>query len=197
MPAFLKLEGVDRATIVKGVAIYLIVTGILSLCGGVLLIIGGAAAGLGAVVGGASGEFDDFAQQGLNAAATQGALSGADLEEAQANLEEAREALEEAGGAAVGLGVLSGLLLCFGIFSVLSGPLSIVVGAGAWTQQKWARMGVAVVAGISAVASLLGLLTGQGFWNLITLLISAFIAYFFYSDPEIKSFFESAKLKNS
>lgn len=153
------LKDVNRAQLIRYVAIYMLVAGVLTLCGGLALTVAG---GLG----------------GLFGAGTLGALSSAAGVEGQA--------------AATALVAASGLALVYGILSIITGPLMVVVGLGLMRRMPWARMGTVVVAGLSVVSSLIGLLTGGGIFNLVWVVISGFVAYLFYTDPGIKSEFDQA-----
>jgi hypothetical protein len=190
MPEFLKLPGVDRAMIAKIVAGYLVITGILGICGGALLFIGGAAAGVGAVIGGSAGGLSEFSQAALEAAATQGTMSESEFASAQATMQAGLNELQAASQEIGGLAGISAMLICFGILSVVTGPLSIIVGVGLFMRQRWSRMGTVIVAGLAAVTGLVGIVSGNGIGNILWLLLAAFVAYFFYTDPEIKDYLE-------
>lgn len=152
------LDSMGRPTLIRYVSIYMLIVGIFSICGGVLLFIGGAAAGVGGALGAA-------------------ALSGTTDPEAQ----QAAQAL----GAAAGL---SGILLIYGILSIISGPALFVVGWGLRSRAPWARMGVVVAGGIHVLVSLIGLLTGGGgIFSILWLVVDALIVYAFYSDAGIKA----------
>lgn len=150
------LKDVNRAQLIRYVAIYMLVGGVLTLCGGLALTVGGA---LGGIVG----------------VGTAGFLSGTE---------------GQAAGAA--LAAASGLALVYGILSIITGPLMVVVGLGLMRRMAWARMGTVVVAGLSVISSLIGLLTGGGIMNLVWIILSGFVAYLFYTDPDIKSEFGQA-----
>lgn len=79
--------------------------------------------------------------------------------------------------------------MVLGVLNIILGPAMIVVGLGLRSRAAWSRMGVVVVAGISAVVSLVSLLTGSGVLNLIWLIVGAFVVYVFYTDPGIKAEF--------
>ena len=158
------LKDTPRPQIIRWVAIYMVVAGILTVCGGVLLTLAGGLAGLGGALG-------------------LGALAGAGVD-----VPEAREAAAAAGA----LTAISGITLCFGLLSIVTGPAMIIVGWGLFNRARWARMGTVIIAGLSVITSLLGLLTGGGIINLLWVVISGFIAYLFYTDPAIKAEFGEA-----
>ena len=152
------LPGVDRTTIVKVVAIWLVISGILGLCFALPLL------GVG-VLGGFAGLGSATVGQSGGAGAQSGELAAA--------------------GAA--LAAASGFALILGIVSLVLAPASLVVAWALFNRRQWARMGVVVLMGISAVINLLFILTGGGLiGNLIPLIIDAFVAYLFYTDTEIQ-----------
>lgn len=151
------LPGVDRGTIVKIVAVYLVVAGIVGLCGGLALLgVGGLASVMG--IGGAG--FFATAPGGTEAA--------------------------EAAAASAGLAFVGGLAVVMGILSLIAGPAQIIVAVGLFQRASWARMGTVIVAAVSAVIALVSLLIGSGISQLLWVIVSGFVAYFFYTDPEIK-----------
>jgi hypothetical protein len=152
------LPGVDRNTIIKVVAIWLVISGVLGLCGGLALLgVGalGGIAGLGSATVGQSG-----------AAGTE---SG------------------ELAAAGAALAAASGFAAVLGILFLILAPVSLVVAWALFNRRQWARMGVVVLMGISAIVSLLSILSGGGLGgNLIPLIIDGFVAYFFYTDAGIQ-----------
>jgi hypothetical protein len=95
------------------------------------------------------------------------------------------------GAAAVAAGAGAGILAAItGIVLLVEGVLSVVVAYGLFTRQTWSRMGTVVVAGIGVVGQLLSLLTGGGFSAILQAAIYGFIAYFFYTDPELKAYLD-------
>ena len=149
------MPGVDRSTIVKVVAIWLVISGILGLCGGLALL------GVGALGGIA----------GVSTAAIQ--ATGADSGELAA--------------AGTQLAAVSGFAVILGIIAVILAPISLVVAWALFNRRQWARMGVVAIEGLSALVALLFILTGGGLGgNVVQLVLSAFVAYFFYTDPGIQ-----------
>jgi hypothetical protein len=95
------------------------------------------------------------------------------------------------GAAAVAAGAGAGILAAItGIVLLVEGVLSVVVAYGLFTRQPWARMGTVIVAGIGILGQVLSLLTGGGFSAIIQGAIYAFIAYFFYTDAELKAYLD-------
>ena len=154
------LKGIAPAQLIRYVAIYALISGIVNLCGSVLLLVGGAVVGLGAAAGAAS------------IAATGAGTDGA-------------KAVAAVGGA-------SGLLLITGVLYLIVAPALIIVALGLFRRMSWARMGAVFVMGVSAILSLLSLLSGGGILNLVWLLGGLYLAYFFYSDSGIKKEFGQA-----
>jgi hypothetical protein len=193
MQEFLKLPGVDRKMIATVVAAIMVIGGIIGLCGGVASLFGGALTGIGAVVGGSTGELSEGAMAVIEAAATQGTMTESQFQEAQATLQAGAQQLREATQDVGGLAGVSIFLICFGIFSIITGPLSIIVGAGLFTRQRWARMGTVIVAGLGALTALIGVFSGGGLGigGILQLLLYGVVAYFFYTDPEMKTYLET------
>ncbi len=153
------LKDTPRPQIIRWVAIYMVVAGLFTICSGLLLTLAGGLAGLGSAAG-------------------LGALAGGEAPEARA-----------VAAAAGMLTAVSGIVLFFGLLSIVTGPAMIVVGWGLFNRVRWARMGTVVIAGLSVITSLLGLFTGGGIINLVWVLVSGFVAYLFYTDPGIKTEF--------
>ena len=91
--------------------------------------------------------------------------------------------------AGAGLGALTVIL---GILLLIQGVLSLVAAVGLFTRQPWARMGTVIVCVIGVVAQLLSLVNGGGFSAILQGVLYAFFAYFFYTDAELKAYFERA-----
>ncbi len=92
---------------------------------------------------------------------------------------EDQAALAEAGRA-------SGLLVITGILFLIVAPALIIIAVGLFQRMRWARMGAVFVFAISGLLSILDLLGGGGILNLIWILASLYLAYFFYTDTGIK-----------
>ncbi len=89
--------------------------------------------------------------------------------------------------AGTGVGVLVAIL---GILLLIEGILALVAAVGLFTRQPWARMGTVIVCVIGVVAQVLSLITGGGFSAIIQGVIYAFVAYFFYTDVELRAYLE-------
>ncbi len=152
------LPGTDRGTIVKVVAIWLVISGVLGLCGGLALLGVGALGGLG----------------GLSAATVgQTGAAGADSGELAA--------------AGAQLAAASGFAAILGIYLLVLAPVSLVVAWALFNRRQWSRMGVVVIGGLGAIGALLSILTGGGLGgNIVQLIINGFVAYFFYTDAGIQ-----------
>jgi hypothetical protein len=196
MNEFLKLPGIDRASIAKAIGVLIIINGIFWACCGAGSVFLGGLTGLGSFLGGNVDPLFDIAESGMATAVASGALSGTQMEEAQATLQASRAELEAAQDEIQGLGGFSILLIIFGIFAIITGPLSVIAGVGLLTRQPWARMGVVLVAALTAVTGLFGLFGGNGFGNIIWAALAGLVAYFFYTDAEMKTYLDS-KPKNS
>jgi len=155
------LQGVERSMIVKLVAIYMAIVGVLNLCGGILTGLAGTIAGI--------------ASLGMSSAAREvGAIDA-----------EAGAAL----GAAGALGLLGAVV---GIALIITGPVMLAAAFGLFQRLSWARMLTVIIAGIGALLALLSFLSGGGLGQLVSAVLSGFIAYVFYYDPEIKAMFGAA-----
>lgn len=161
-----RMRTFDRAQLVRYVAIYMLVAGIFSVCGGIALFAGGALAGFGSIFGSAA----------LQSAAEN---SGAN----QQDLNEAARALSEAGA-------FSGIAIIWGILSLIAAPLLILAAIGLFQRLAWGRNAAVIAFLVNAFTSLIGLLTGGGIFNLVWVLVSAYLAYFFYRDPDLKAEFK-------
>jgi hypothetical protein len=158
------MRSTDRAQVIRLVAIYLLVAGIFSLCGGLALVGVGGLAGIGGIVGGV----------GLQLSNVEGV--------SQEDLQQANEALSQ-------LGSISGFVVILGILSLIAAPLLIVAAAGLFQRAKWARNLAVIAFLVNALSSLLSLFTGGGILNIIWVVVSAYLAYFFYRDEGLKAQF--------
>jgi hypothetical protein len=93
----------------------------------------------------------------------------------------------ELAAAGAALAAASGFAAILGVLFLILAPASLVVAWALFNRRPWARMGVVVLMGLSAIVSLLSILTGGGLGgNLVPLIIDAFVAYFFYTDAGIQ-----------
>jgi hypothetical protein len=163
------LKNVSRDTIIKATAIYLLISAIFGLCGGVALV------GLGGLAGFAGAGGDAF----INEALEQGG-EGLTAQQQQ-ELRDAQQALRESGATLAGVGILA---IIGGILLIVLAPVEGVVAYGLFQRKGWARMGTVIVAVIALVANLV---TFSGFWSIIWIVVSGFVAYLYYSDSELKT----------
>ena len=152
------LSGVDRVSIIKATAIYLVIYAIINSCGGILLGIGGA------VLGGAGGLI----------AATGGMAGTTTLDNGQT--------LAQASAVAAGGGIL---LVVLGILYLISVPVFAVAAWGLFQRKTWSRMGAVIALGFSILLSVLGL--SNGITGVIWIVISVVAIYLFITDAEIKT----------
>ncbi len=152
------LENIDRPQLIKWVAYYLIVGGILTICSGVLLAGAGGLAGMVGVMG-----------LGTGTAVGDPEVAG------------------ELAAASAGLGAIGALAVIAGIASIIVGPAMAVVGFGLLRKQPWARMGTIVVVAISLITSLMFVFGGSGLLQVLFVIIDAVIIYLFLNDPRIKA----------
>jgi hypothetical protein len=157
---------IDPSKLVQYIAIYTLVAGIFSICGGIALFSAGALAGIGGIVGGV----------GLEAS---GAVDAA----TQRELAEANRALSE-------LGAVSGFAIFWGILSLIAAPFLIIAAIGLFQRKNWGRMTAVLAFAVNAIVSLLGIISGgSGFLSIIWVLLSAYLAYFLYRDEGVRAQF--------
>lgn len=156
------VKGIDRLQFVRYAAIYMLVAGIVNLCGGLALLGVGALGGIGGAIGAV----------GINTAEQTGGLN-------QQDVNEANQALQQLGGVSV-FAVVTGLV------SIVTAPLLLLGALGLFQRKNWGRTLAMLAFAVNAIASLLGILSGGGIWNLVWVLISAYLAYFFYRDDGLK-----------
>ena len=92
----------------------------------------------------------------------------------------------ELAAASAELTAVSGLLVVTGIVSIIMAPVQLVAAIGLFRRNSWARMLTVIIAGASAVLSALSFLSGGDITQIVWLALGAFVAYFFYTDYEIK-----------
>lgn len=153
------MRSTPPAQLVRYVAIYMLIAGVFSLCGGIGLITAGALGGLGGALGSA-------------------ALDAAGADSATVN---------EVNQAASQLAAVSGFAAIWGILSIIAAPILLVAAFGLFQRAKWARMAAVIAFAVNAIASLLGILVGgSSIFSIIWVLVSAYLAYFFYTDAGIR-----------
>jgi 4-hydroxybenzoate polyprenyltransferase len=95
---------------------------------------------------------------------------------------DAPEELTEVAAAGGAFGITGILLLVVAV-------AYLIVGVGVLQRKQWSRMGTVIVNGLYVVIALLGMILAGGF-NVITLVlvvISAAIAFLFYTNGDIKA----------
>lgn len=96
-------------------------------------------------------------------------------------------------GGAIIAGAGGGALFTIGgILLLVEGVLSLVVAYGLFTRKPWARMGTVVIAVLSVVAQIVWLLAGGGFGSIVQAVIYGLVAFFFYTDAELKAYLDGA-----
>ena len=84
--------------------------------------------------------------------------------------------------------IANGLITIGGILLLVDGIASVVVAYGLFTRQPWARMGTVGVAILGVVAEVVWVLAGGGVSAIVQAVFYGFVAYFFYTDAEIKAY---------
>jgi uncharacterized membrane protein (DUF2068 family) len=99
-------------------------------------------------------------------------------------------------GSAGAAGILAGLGAAAGVFIIIMGGVSALVGFGLWKLKGWARIVTIVLCGISAAMQLLGLLGSLAhfnpiavIWTVFWLAIDALIIWYLLK-PEVKAAFQ-------
>jgi uncharacterized membrane protein (DUF2068 family) len=152
------LRGIDRSGLVKAVAVYLVIYGVLNVCSGLALTFAG---GLAGVMGAGSAAM--LQQSGVS------------------TMEGGGEAIAAAATAAT----FGGLALVWGILALISVPLFLVVAYGLFQRKAWARMGAVIALGATILLSLLSFNTG-GIMNLLWIVVSGYVLYLFLTDEGIR-----------
>jgi hypothetical protein len=101
-------------------------------------------------------------------------------------------------GSAGAAGILAGLGAAAGVFIIIMGGVSALVGFGMWKLKGWARIVSIVLFAISAVMQLLGLLGSLAHfnvfavvWSLFWVAVDAFVIWYLLK-PEVKAAFQPA-----
>lgn len=84
------------------------------------------------------------------------------------------------------------LITIGGILMLVSGVASLVVAFGLFTRQSWARMGTVGVAVLGLVAEIVWMLAGGGMSAILQAVFYGLVAYFFYTDAELKAYLGGA-----
>jgi hypothetical protein len=153
------LRGIDRAGLVKAVAVYLVIYGVLNVCAGLALTFAGGMASIFGASGAAM-----MAQSGVS------------------TVEGGQEAIAAMSTATA----FGGLAFIWGILALISVPLFLIVAFGLLQQKRWARNGGIVALGVTILLSVLGFGNG-GITNLLWIIVSGYVLYLFLTDDGIKA----------
>jgi hypothetical protein len=104
-------------------------------------------------------------------------------------------------GSAGAAGVLAGLGAAAGVFIIIMGGVSALLGFGLWKLKGWARIVSIVLYGISAAFQLLGLLGTLAHFNVFALVwsvfwvaVDAFVIWYLLK-PEVKAAFQQPMVR--
>lgn len=150
------MRNLPAGQLVRYVAVYMLIAGIFSICGGIGLITAGALSGFG------------------------GALGAAALNEAGANSAEAAQAMSSL-AAVSGLAVIWGILSIIAAPLLLIAAVGLFQRKS-WARMA-AVVAFLVNAGSSLIGLLSG---NGGILGIVWILIGLYLAYYFYTDPGIK-----------
>ena len=99
-------------------------------------------------------------------------------------------------GSAGAAGILAGLGAAAGVFIIIIGGVSALVGFGLWKLKEWARIVSIILYGISAAFQLLGILGSLAhfnvfalFWGAFWIAVDAFVIWYLLK-PEVKAAFQ-------
>lgn len=149
---------IDRRSLVKATAVYLLIYAVLNVCAGLAMTVLG---GLTGVLGAASaGMFEQSAAMGIEGS------------------EEALAAMSEAT-------TFGGLAIVWGILALLSVPLLLVVAYGLFQRRAWARMGAVVALGVTILLSVINF-GSIGVSSLLWIIVSGFVLYLFMTDEGVR-----------
>jgi len=111
--------------------------------------------------------------------------------------------LSQGQGNAGAAGILAGLGAAAGVFIIIVGGVSALVGFGLWKLKGWARIVSIVLYGISAAFQLLGILGTLAHFNLFGLIwgvfwiaVDAFVIWYLLK-PEVKAAFQSRPMASA
>jgi hypothetical protein len=99
-------------------------------------------------------------------------------------------------GSAGAAGILAGLGAAAGVFIIIVGGVSALVGFGLWKLKEWARIVSIVLCGISGAFQLLGILGTLAHFNVLALMWGAFwlavdaLIIWYLLKPEVKAAFQ-------
>lgn len=120
---------------------------------------------------------------GLITAGGLAALGGTVGGEIAQQTQEGRESVQA-------LSQVSGGAILYGILTLVTAPLLIIGAVGVFQRMSWGRMAAVLALVINAVINLLGIFMGGGiFFNVVSTLLYAYLAYLFYHHSAIKQEF--------
>ena len=100
-------------------------------------------------------------------------------------------------------GILAGLGAAAGVFIIIVGGVSALVGFGLWKLKEWARVVSIVLYGISAALQLLGLLGSLAhfnafavIWSVFWVAVDAFVIWYLLK-PEVKAAFQQRPMASA
>ncbi len=103
---------------------------------------------------------------------------------------------QQSQGSAGAAGILAGLGAAAGVFIIIMGGVSALVGFGLWKLKAWARIVSIVLYAISGAFQLLGILGSLAHFNLFALVwgafwvaVDAFVIWYLLK-PEVKAAFQ-------
>ena len=106
-------------------------------------------------------------------------------------------------GSAGAAGILAGLGAAAGVFIIIIGGVSALVGFGLWKLKAWARIVSIVLWGINAAFQLLGILGTLTHFNLFGLIwgvfwiaVDAFVIWYLLK-PEVKAAFQPGPMASA
>jgi hypothetical protein len=87
------------------------------------------------------------------------------------------------------------VLVCFvpgmlvgGVWRLITSILSVILGASLYSGKSWAPMVGTIIAGLSALLSVLDVLNGGGLWPVINIIVNVAVILYLQSD-NVKRFF--------
>ena len=111
--------------------------------------------------------------------------------------------LSQGQGSAGAAGILAGLGAAAGVFIIIVGGVSALVGFGLWKLKEWARVVSIVLYGISAALQLLGLLGSLAhfnafavIWSVFWIAVDAFVIFYLLK-PEVKAAFRQRPIASA
>src|SRR5579864_1297929 len=106
-------------------------------------------------------------------------------------------------GSAGAAGILAGLGAAAGVFIIIVGGVSALLGFGLWKLKEWARIVTIVFAGISGAFQLLGILGTLAHFNVLALMWGVFwlaidaLIIWYLLKPEVKAAFRQRPMASA